>query len=148
MDESCNHRASLCSLFSNPIIIRQFYKRLQIQSHCSPLTPRTPAASPNFVTSYPEPLFPPHLGQARPARIDPISLPKEFNPRTCSQRWQYPGEPPQYVSLAPTAISSHPSISSFSSLPYPILSHQSLLSTLHFPTPFPLRTHSPLLSLR
>ena len=106
-----------------------------ISSPPSNATPRTPESSPNFVTSYPEP---PDFEQARSVRIDPISPPKEFNPRICSQRWQSPDKPSQHATLAPTAISSHPFISSFLSLPYPIPSHQSLLSALHFPTP-----HSP-----
>jgi len=127
-----------------PLVLRSNYHRtillapcVQTQSHRSPLTPRTPESSPNFVTSYPEPPFPPHFGQARPVRIDPISPSKEFNPRTCSRRWRSPDKPPQHATLAPTAISSHPSISSFSSPLYPIPSHQSLLSTLHFPTLIP-----------
>lgn len=126
---------------------------IQTQFHRPPLTPRprTPESSPNFVTSYPESPFPPHFEQARPVRIDPISPPKESNPRIRSQRWQSPNKPPQHSTLAPTAISSHPSISSFSSLPYPTPSHQSLLSTLHFHTPippsYPFNLYSPFASL-
>lgn len=127
-----------------PLVLRSNYHQtillapcVQTQSHRSPLTPRTPESSPNFVTSYPEPPFPPHFGQARPVRIDPISPSKESNPRTCSQRWQSPDKPPQHATLAPTAISSHPYLLFFvPSISHPITS----IPPLNSPLPYP---HSP-----